>query len=347
MGWFTSRLLNGSFGDAALLLESARTGTGLLFDLGDLHVLSAKELLKISHVFVSHTHLDHFAGFEQLLRQNLSRPAPLHLYGPRDFIRQVQAKLQGFTWNLINDPCYTLEIIVTEVRPRGLLRQRFLSRDAFTPQAPPAKLANNQGLLLDNDDFSVHCAILDHGTPSLAFCLTEKARRHIETRALEVLGLKDGPWLKDFLAALAQGRDDKCPVTVPDVNGLENTYDLGYLRRNIVAVTPPRKLAYVTDLVYSPGNIRKVRRLAYKADMLYIEAAFMAADAGHAPLKKHLTTGQCAAIIKMCRPKQWTIFHFSHKYQKREDLVWAEVRETLKALNQKAPGKPDTDASLP
>lgn len=333
MARFTSRLINGSFGDAALLLESARSGTSILFDLGDLHTLSTKELLKISHVFVSHTHLDHFAGFEQLLRQNLSRPAPLHLYGPRDFIKQVQAKLQGFTWNLIDDPCYTLEIIVTEVRPRQLLRQRFLSRTAFKPATPPEKLPFIRGLLMDTDDYSLHCAILDHGTPCLAFCLTEKERRNIETRALEVLSLKEGPWLKEFTAALQEGSDDSLQITAPDLTGLENTYDLGYLRRNIVKVTPSRKLAYVTDLDFSPANIRKVRRLARKADTLYIEAAFMEADAAHAPLKNHLTTAQCAYLIKICRPKQWTIFHFSHKYQKREDLVWTEVREALKALD--------------
>lgn len=332
MALFTPRLLNSSFGDAALLLESARSGTSLLFDLGDLHVLSTKELLKISHVFVSHTHLDHFAGFEQLLRQSLSRTEPLHLYGPRDFIRQVQAKLQGFTWNLVADSCYSLEMIVTEVRPRQLLQQRFCSRETFRPARPPERRPFIQGMLLDNSDYSVRASILDHGTPCLAFCLTEKERHNIETRALEVLGLVEGPWLKELTAALSAGAEDSLEITVSGSAGHKKTYDLGYLRRNIVAVTPPRKLAYVTDLDFSPGNIRKVRRLARNADVLYIEAAFMEADAAHAPLKKHLTTVQSAALIKMCRPKQWTIFHFSHKYQKREDLVWAEVRAALKDL---------------
>lgn len=330
MPLFTSRLLNGAFGDAALLLESTRTGDNLLFDLGDLHALSTKELLKINHVFVSHTHLDHFAGFEQLLRQNLSRPTPLYLYGPRKFIKQVHAKLQGFTWNLITDPCYTLEIVVTEVRPRQLLQQRFRSDKAFEPEAPPTKCMFTKGLLWDAEAYSVHCAILDHGTPCLAFCLTEKERRNIEVRALEVMGLKEGPWLKTFSTALAEQQNDAFKIAVPDKLGMENTYELGFLRRNIIAITPPRRLAYVTDLAFSRGNITKVRRLARKVDQLYIEAAFMEADAAHAPQKMHLTTTQCAALIKMCRPHKWTIFHFSHKYRKREDLVWAEVRAALK-----------------
>lgn len=331
MSRFTAKLLNGSFGDAALLLENAQAGTCMLFDLGDLSALSAKELGKISHVFVSHTHIDHFAGFEQLLRQNLSRPEPLYLYGPKNFINQVTAKLKGFTWNLIKDSCYTLEFIITEVRPRMLLRQSLRAANAFLPENSPQKLPFNASLL-NTESFSLNCAIFDHGTPCLGFALTEKVRCHIDAPALAEMGLKSGPWLKNLTKSLSLSDDTE--IAALDINNHEVMRKLGNLRRRIMKFTPPYKLAYLTDLAYSPGNIKKAQMLVQQADLLYIEAAFIEADAEHGLAKNHLTTQQAAAIIAKCRAKQWQIFHFSHKYQKCEAQVWDEVRTALQDTHE-------------
>lgn len=327
MALFTPKLLNGPFGDAALLLESATVKNAVLFDLGDLHTLGTKALCKISHIFITHTHMDHFSGFETLLRQNLSRPTPLYLYGPPNFIKQVKAKLQGFTWNLVKDSCYMLELVVTEVRPRQTLTQTFKSKNAFKPQSPPLKRPFN-GLLWQTEAFKVESVILDHGTPCLAFCFTEKARYNINALALAKLKLQNGPWLNRFKTALAQNANNNAGITAQTTTG-EKVFMLGELKAALANVTPPYKLAYVTDLAYSKANLSKVQRLAQNVDMLYIEAAFTEADARHAREKHHLTTTQAANIIKSLKPRQWQIFHFSHKYQKCEKMLWQEVETRL------------------
>ncbi len=76
-------LLNQPFGDPALYVELKGERSALLFDLGDITTLRAGKILKISRVFVSHMHMDHFIGFDHLLRLFLARDATLRVYGPR------------------------------------------------------------------------------------------------------------------------------------------------------------------------------------------------------------------------------------------------------------------------
>jgi len=85
----------------------------MLFDLGRLDRLSVREILKLSDVFVSHTHIDHFIGFDHLLSSALHREQDLRLFGPNGFIENVRGKLAGYTWNLIRD--YPLILVVHEV----------------------------------------------------------------------------------------------------------------------------------------------------------------------------------------------------------------------------------------
>ena len=68
------RLVNGRFGDPALFVEFSHERGAVLLDCGDLSVLSARDLLRIGTVAVSHMHMDHLFGFDALLRATLFRP---------------------------------------------------------------------------------------------------------------------------------------------------------------------------------------------------------------------------------------------------------------------------------
>jgi hypothetical protein len=60
---FSSELINDPFGDPGVYVEFRYRNQAALFDLGDLYSMPPRKLLKISHIFVSHTHMDHFIGF--------------------------------------------------------------------------------------------------------------------------------------------------------------------------------------------------------------------------------------------------------------------------------------------
>jgi peptide chain release factor 2 len=95
-------LVNDPLGDPGLFVQFLYEKRAFLFDMGDQSPLTNADLLKVSHVFVSHTHIDHFIGFDRFLRTVFGREKTITLYGPENFIANVEGKLAGFTWNLVD-----------------------------------------------------------------------------------------------------------------------------------------------------------------------------------------------------------------------------------------------------
>jgi ribonuclease Z len=77
-----------------------------LFDLGEIASLSPRKIQRVDQIFVSHAHIDHFIGFDHLLRFLVGREKTVHLYGPSGFAERVFHKLQAYRWNLVESyPC--------------------------------------------------------------------------------------------------------------------------------------------------------------------------------------------------------------------------------------------------
>src|SRR5690606_20458314 len=107
------RFPNGHFGDPALYLKPVNSGEAVLMDCGDLSRFSPRALMKITHIFLSHCHIDHFFGLDWFLRLQIGQEKSVTLIGPPGTSRCIQGKLHGYVWNLDWDK--NLEFVVVDV----------------------------------------------------------------------------------------------------------------------------------------------------------------------------------------------------------------------------------------
>ena len=73
-------LVNGSTGDPALLVDYPGRDDAILFDAGENCSLDSKILGDLRAVFLSHHHVDHFIGFDRIVREPRPRQGPLRLW---------------------------------------------------------------------------------------------------------------------------------------------------------------------------------------------------------------------------------------------------------------------------
>ncbi|HJX29013.1 MAG TPA: MBL fold metallo-hydrolase [Thermoanaerobaculia bacterium] len=328
---FHPRLVNDPFADPGVYVDFLFEKRALLFDLGDLGPLSSRQLLRVSHAFVSHAHMDHFAGFDALLRILLGREKVLRLFGPPGFLDRVEHKLAAYTWNLVESYENELLFRVTEVASDGGLTADFSSRTGFR-RGPVAPVSLPGGVLADEETFLVRTAVLDHRIPCLGFALEEKFHVNVWKTGLESLGLPTGPWLRDLKSAVARGEPDHTPVAVrwrEDGQVHERQVPLGELRDRVLRVVPGQKIAYVTDVVYHPANAAAIEALARDADLLFIEATFAADEEERAAEKHHLTSRQAGLLGRRAGARRIAPFHFSPKHSEDGDRL---LREALEAF---------------
>lgn len=271
--------------------------------------------------------MDHFAGFDRLLRVCLHRPAALHLVGPAGFVDRIAHRLASYSWNLLDEDSVDFRLQVTEFDESALSRRaEFRARDAFR-RREAALPACSPGIVLQTDEFRIEAAVLDHGLPCLAFAFRERLRVNVLKDELAGLGLAVGPWLRAAKAALRRGDPDGTPVAA----GSGRVVPLGELRERAFRTGPGQSLAYVTDAGFTEGNVARIVALARGVDQLFVEAAFLDEDAVQAASRFHLTAGQAGRLARACGARRLVPFHFSPRYLDRPEALAREAQAAFAA----------------
>lgn len=252
---------------ALQLLEER--GTVWLFDCGEAtqHQMlkTAVKPRKIEKIFITHLHGDHIFGLPGLLssRSFQGGTEKVTIYGPKGIADFVETSLKVSTTHLQ----YEVEIVEIE-----------------------------EGVVFEDEQFTVHARPLDHGIYCLGYRVVEKDRPG--TLLVEQLmkeGIKPGPLFK----ALKNGET----VQLEDGRIIDGTQYVGAAQKGRV----------ITIL----GDTRKCENavlLSEHADYLIHEATF-AADAGDmATAYFHSTTVQAATTAKEACAKHLIITHISSRY---------------------------------
>ncbi|MEK9628641.1 MAG: ribonuclease Z [Nitrospinota bacterium] len=325
-------LVNDPFGDPGIIVRFLFQKRTLLFDIGDISSLTSADLLKVSQVFVSHTHIDHFIGFDRLLRTVFGREKTLTFIGPENFIKNVEGKLAGFTWNLVDRYDESLTIDVVEVREDKITKVTFRAIEKF-------KLTDRKewefkdGVVFEDDSIRVRATVLEHRVPCLGYSLEENLHVNINKDRLVSMKVIEGPWLNELKQSILEGKPDTFAIEVP-IKGEEKAevqqISLGQLKKDLVEINPGHKIAYVTDSVFNERNRKKIIELVKSADLFFCESPFFADEAERGQERCHLTTQQAGTLAREAGVKQLDIFHFSRRHKDERERFYEEAGNAFK-----------------
>jgi ribonuclease Z len=317
---FLARLVNGPLFDPVVFVHILNLKSALLFDCGRVDGLSNREILSLDSIFISHLHMDHFMGFDRILRVILHRQRPLNLYGPEGIVEKVTRRLGSYSWNLTRD--YPLEIVIHEVKEHEVITCSARAHNAFVPCLPTTSRREGAAIAVQ-PFYSIDAMVLDHNVPCLGFVLKEPYHINIKSSRFKELGYKAGPWIGVFKESILAGRMDDM-IEVSSTTGImrERADDL---LDKLVVVTVGQKMAYITDIRASDENLQRIGECAGGADILFIEAYYLARRQQQAFEKAHLTAAQAGMIAKMLHLRKVVPMHISPRYHDRTEKIMGEL----------------------
>ncbi len=309
---FKTTLVNGRQGDPALLLELPQHGQAILFDAGDLSHLDARVLRRVSHLFLSHAHIDHIIGFDALLRAKMNHAGEVAVFGPHGTIGRIGHRLRGYEWDLVDRIESRLAFTVHEVSGNTRKIARFVLQQCFEPEELPPLAARPDGLLLDMPWLKVRAATLRHHGPVLAFRAEAPPLVTVDAGAILQRGWGLGPWVAKLKTAVLAG--STALGTPAGVMPLASLADM-------VRVAPGHSLGYVTDMADTPANRIAAQALVAKVDTLFIEAPFLNAGGATPPERGHISALAAGQIASAAGARSVEPFHFSARHQPAELLA--------------------------
>ncbi len=304
------RILGAAGHDNALHVEvdTGQSVERLLFDCGEGCVteLPFADILATDHLFFSHLHIDHVAGFDSWFRCLFNRTTkPNRIWGPPGTAVTLQHRFQGFLWNLHDEMSGSWH--VSDIHPQQICTHRFELGEAFAI-AHEEKAAPQ---LLEGVGYTIEVLTMDHRTPSLAYVVREKPRSNLDMSRLTSLGLRPGPWVKQL-------KDNSAFPDTLIIDGV--SHSTAELRKALLVETPGDSIAYFTDFLLDDVAMERLIPALHGCRVLICEGQYRHADIDLARKNYHMTTVLSATLASRAGVQELVLFHLSDRYNRDEWL---------------------------
>jgi ribonuclease Z len=318
---FLTRLVNGPLFDPIVYVRLLNQRSALLFDCGRIGSIANREILSLDAVFISHPHMDHFMGLDQVLRIILHRDKPVHIYGPEGITGKVISRLGSYAWNLTRE--YPLEVIIHEVGEHDIHTTAARAHEGFRPSRTDSVVREGSSIA-SHPRYCVDAVILDHNIACLGYVLKEPLHINIRGDVIKEQGYQTGPWIGVLKEHILTGRLRE-HISFQTVGGLKESSVMD-LMDELVITSPGQKIGYITDIRYSQENIERVLSIASEADVLFIEAYYLHERGSQAYEKAHLTAAQAGMIARQLNAKKVVPMHISPRYHDRAEEIYREMK---------------------
>lgn len=291
--------------DISLLLTIDNHKWKYLCDCGMASRLKPGEVTRLGAIFISHTHIDHFANFDFLLRFQIGLERTITVCGPGGITQNVRGKLLSYTWNLIGPEAIAYE--VREIMPDGQIQVSLLRPPLWEPLLIDTLPG---GIIYENEAVAVHYVLLDHGIPSVAYRFQEPDRLKLRETPY-----KPGPWIGQVKQAFL-ANDEEAIINVYGEEILAGTFfPYAYIKRGF-------RLAYVMDHAANAANHAILMDFLEGADELYIESFYRDVDRHFAELNHHSTARASGEIARKAGVgRAWFVHHSRRYFKEWEDLL--------------------------
>ena len=302
----TINLVNGSTGDPVLYLDYPGSTNAMLFDAGENHRLSNAQLGDLECTFLTHHHVDHFIGFDRIVRANIDQDKTLRVFGPIGTIQKVYDRIHSYEY-----PFFPFQKIAIEINEldTGTIRTGLLECTKRFPPPTITERAWSGGTCYENEHLRVEAAPADHTVPCWSYALVEKSGYHPDPAKLSAGMLKPGEWVAQVLRQLRSGESLDTEI---EIRG--GRFTLKTLAEQYFAESQGARVAFITDTLYSEAVRPGLIRLAKGAWRLYCDSFYATSHLKQAQKHKHMTATQAAELAKAAKVEHLELIHFSTRY---------------------------------